>query len=103
MELKGKFGYDDSLDVFGVHGVGGMTGALLTGVFASVGASGLLLGNFSQMITQLEGVVASAVYAAVGTLILGFVINKTMGLKVSESEENIGLDQTQHGEVAYNI
>ena len=102
VELKGKLGYDDSLDVFGVHGVGGMTGALLTGVFASVGASGLLLGNSSQMITQLEGIVASAVYAAVSTLILGFVINKTMGLKVSESEENIGLDQTQHGEVAYN-
>ena len=102
VELKGKLGYDDSLDVFGVHGVGGMTGALLTGVFASVGASGLLLGNSSQMIIQLEGIVASAVYAAVGTLISGFVINKTMGLKVSESEENIGLDQTQHGEVAYN-
>jgi Amt family ammonium transporter len=103
VELKGRFGYDDSLDVFGVHGVGGMTGALLTGIFASIGATGLLLGNSSQLVTQLEGVVASAVYASVCTLILGFVINKTMGLKVSESEENIGLDQTQHGEVAYNI
>ena len=103
VELKGRFGYDDSLDVFGVHGVGGMTGALLTGIFASIGATGLLLGNSSQLVTQLEGVVASAVYASVCTLIIGFVINKTMGLKVSESEENIGLDQTQHGEVAYNI
>ena len=103
VELKGKFGYDDSLDVFGVHGVGGMTGALLTGVFASIGSAGLLLGNSSQLVTQLEGVVASAVYASVCTLIIGFVINKTMGLKVSESEENIGLDQTQHGEIAYNI
>lgn len=103
VEVKGKFGYDDSLDVFGVHGVGGMTGALLTGIFASIGSAGLLLGNSSQLLTQLEGVVASAVYASVCTLILGFVINKTMGLKVSESEENIGLDQTQHGEVAYNI
>ena len=101
--LKGKFGYDDSLDVFGVHGVGGMTGALLTGVFASVGSAGLLLGNPSQLMIQLGGVFASAVYAAVCTLIIGFVINKTMGLKVSESEENIGLDQTQHGEVAYNV
>src|SRR5664280_268767 len=100
--LKGKFGYDDSLDVFGVHGVGGMTGALLTGVFASVGSAGLLLGNSSQLMIQLEGVAASALYAAFCTLIIGFVINKTMGLKVSESEENIGLDQTQHGEVAYN-
>ncbi len=103
VELKGKFGYDDSLDVFGVHGVGGMTGALLTGIFASIGSAGLLLGNSSQLVIQLEGVVASAVYASVCTLIIGFVINKTMGLKVSESEENIGLDQTQHGEVAYNI
>jgi ammonium transporter, Amt family len=103
VELKGKFGYDDSLDVFGVHGVGGMTGALLTGIFASIGSAGLLLGNSSQLVTQLEGVVASAVYASVCTLIIGFVINKTMGLKVSESEENIGLDQTQHGEIAYNI
>ncbi len=102
VELKGKFGYDDSLDVFGVHGVGGMTGALLTGIFASIGSAGLLLGNSSQLVTQLEGVVASAIYASVCTLIIGFIINKTMGLKVSESEENIGLDQTQHGEVAYN-
>jgi|ERR1035437_224920 Amt family ammonium transporter len=103
VELKGKFGYDDSLDVFGVHGVGGMTGALLTGIFASIGSAGLLLGNSSQLVTQLEGIVASAIYASVCTLIIGFVINKTMGLKVSESEENIGLDQTQHGEMAYNI
>jgi Amt family ammonium transporter len=103
VELKGKLGYGDSLDVFGVHGVGGITGALLTGIFASIGSAGLLLGNFSQLVTQLEGVVASAVYASVCTLIFGYIINKTMGLKVSESEENIGLDQTQHGEVAYNI
>ncbi len=103
VELKGKFGYDDSLDVFGVHGVGGMTGALLTGIFATIGSAGLLLGNSSQLVIQLEGVVATAVYASVCTLILGYVINKTMGLKVSESEENIGLDQTQHGEAAYNI
>jgi ammonium transporter, Amt family len=91
--LKGRFGYDDSLDVFGVHGVGGMTGALLTGVFASVGSAGLLLGNSSQLMIQLEGVAASALYAAFCTLIIGFVINKTMGLKVSESEENIGIDK----------
>ena len=79
-----------------------MTGALLTGVFATVGASGLLSGNPGQLLTQLEGVLASVVYAVVCTLIIGYVINETMGLKVSESEENIGLDQTQHGEVAYN-
>ncbi len=100
--LKEKFGYDDSLDVFGVHGVGGMTGALLTGVFATVGASGLLLGNSGQLLIQLEGIVASVAYAGICTLIIGFLINKTMGFKVSESDENIGLDKTQHGEVAYN-
>jgi Amt family ammonium transporter len=101
--LKGRLGYDDSLDVFGIHGIGGITGALLTGVFASVGATGLLLGNSHQLLLQLEGVVIAIVYAGVCTIIIGFVINKTMGLKVSESEENIGLDKTQHSETAYNI
>jgi Amt family ammonium transporter len=101
--LKGRLGYDDSLDVFGIHGIGGITGALLTGVFASVGATGLLLGNSHQLLLQLEGVVIAIVYAGVCTIIIGFVINKTMGLKVSESEENIGLDKTQHNETAYNI
>ncbi len=81
VNLKGRFGYDDSLDVFGVHGVGGMTGALLTGVFASVGVSGLLLGNTSQFLIQVESVLASAAYACICTLIIGFVINKTMGLQ----------------------
>ena len=101
--LKGKLGYDDSLDVFGVHGVGGITGALLTGVFASIGATGLLLGNSHQLLLQLEGIVITIIYATVCTIIIGFVLEKTIGLKVSESEENIGLDKTQHGETAYNI
>ncbi|WP_292379646.1 ammonium transporter [Methanosarcina sp. UBA289] len=104
VELKGRFGYDDSLDAFGVHGVGGITGALLTGIFASVGsATGLLLGNSSQLLIQFEGVAITAIYAALCTLLIGFVLIRTIGLKVSESEENIGLDKTQHGEVAYNI
>jgi len=101
--LKGKLGYDDSLDAFGVHGVGGITGAILTGVFASVGSSGLLLGNSEQLMLQVEGVVVTLIYASVCTVIIGFVLHKTIGLKVSESEENIGLDRTQHGEAAYNI
>lgn len=101
--LKGKLGYDDSLDVFGIHGVGGITGALLTGVFASVGATGLLLGNSHQLLLQLGGVVITIIYASVCTILIGFVIDKTMGLKVTESEENIGLDKTCHGENAYNI
>jgi ammonium transporter, Amt family len=101
--LKDRFGYDDSLDAFGVHGVGGIVGALLTGVYASVGGTGLLLGNASQLLIQFEGVAFSAIYAALGTLLIGFILHRTIGLKVSESEENIGLDKTQHGEVAYNI
>lgn len=101
--LKERLGYDDSLDAFGVHGVGGIIGALLVGVFASVGGTGLLLGNSAQMWIQFQGVVFTIIYAAVGTLIIGFVLNRTIGLKVSESEENIGLDKTQHGEFAYNL
>ncbi|MCQ1534446.1 ammonium transporter [Methanosarcina sp. KYL-1] len=101
--LKGRFGYDDSLDAFGVHGVGGITGAILTGIFASVGSAGLLLGNPEQLLLQVEGVVITLIYASVCTFIIGFVLHRTIGLKVSESEENIGLDRTQHGEAAYNI
>ena len=103
VEIKAKLGYDDSLDAFGVHGVGGITGALLTGVFASVGATGLLLGNSGQLMTQFEGVILTIIYSIAGTLLIGFLIQKTIGLKVSESDENIGLDKTQHGEAAYNI
>ena len=101
--LKGKLGYDDSLDVFGVHGVGGTTGALLTGVFATVGAAGLLSGNADQLLLQFEGAAITMVYAVVCTIGIGFVLDKTLGLKVSVSEENIGLDQTQHGEKGYNF
>ncbi|MBA1342185.1 MAG: putative ammonium transporter [ANME-2 cluster archaeon] len=101
--LKGKLGYDDSLDVFGVHGVGGTTGALLTGVFATVGATGLISGNSHQLFLQFEGAAITMVYAVVCTLAIGFVLDKTLGLKVSVSEENIGLDQTQHGEKGYNF
>ena len=101
--LKGKLGYDDSLDVFGVHGAGGVTGALLGGLVASVGATGLLFGNPQQLIFQIEGIVITALYAIVSTVIIGFVIEKTIGLKVSENEENIGLDKICHGETAYNI
>jgi Amt family ammonium transporter len=101
--MKGKLGYDDSLDVFGVHGVGGITGALLTGVFATVGAAGLLSGNSHQLLLQFEGAAITMVYAVVGTIGIGFVLDKTLGLKVSVSEENIGLDQTQHGEKGYNF
>ncbi len=101
--FKNRLGYDDSLDAFGVHGVGGIVGAILTGVYASVGGEGLLLGNSAQLMIQLEGVVITIVYAMACTLLIGYVLHKTIGLKVSESDELIGLDKTQHGEAAYNI
>jgi len=100
--MKAKLKYDDSLDVFGVHGIGGTTGALLTGVFATVGATGLLSGNIKQFITQLIAVAAAGAYAFIVTLVIAFVLEKTIGLRVEKEDEIIGLDQTQHSESAYN-
>ncbi len=103
--VKSKFGYDDSLDAFGVHGAGGTLGALLTGVFAtpaiSEGASGLLLGNVGQFMNQVISIVASGALALVGTFILLKILEATMGLRVSEENEIRGLDQTLHGEEGY--
>lgn len=108
--LKNTFKYDDSLDAFGVHGVGGTLGALLTGVFAtkavtnaSLGrdVSGLLEGNPQQMIPQIAGVVATVAIAVVGTLILLKVLDAVMGLRVSQDDEIRGLDLSQHGEEGY--
>jgi Amt family ammonium transporter len=96
--LKGKLGYDDSLDAFGVHGVGGTVGALLTGVFASVGGTG----GMTQLTAQAIAVVITIAYAAVVTGILVFIIDRTMGIRLSEDDELTGLDLTQHGEVGYN-
>jgi Amt family ammonium transporter len=97
---------DDALDVFGVHGVGGIVGALLTGVFATktvnaAGADGLLYGNPQQLITQIVAVLVVAAYAAVVTFVLLKIIDATIGIRVSEAEENEGLDASQHGESAY--
>ena len=97
---------DDALDVFGVHGVGGIVGALLTGVFATktvnaAGADGLLYGNPQQLITQIVAVLVVAAYAAVVTFVLLKIIDATIGIRVSEAEENEGLDASQHGETAY--
>jgi len=107
--LKVKvFGYDDSLDVFGVHGVGGFTGALLTGLFASklvnsAGGDGLFFGNSQQLVIQFIAAGVSAVYAFVMTLILLAVINIVMGVRVKSQDEETGLDLTQHGESGYNL
>lgn len=99
---------DDALDVFGVHGVGGMLGALLVGVFATktvnaAGADGLLLGNFKQLGVQALTVGVVALYSAAMTWGILKVIDLVVGLRVSQKEEQLGLDSTQHGEVAYRI
>jgi Amt family ammonium transporter len=101
--MKAKLKYDDSLDAFGVHGVGGTFGALITGVLATVGATGLMSGNVGQFMTQVIGVAAAGAYAFFVTLIIVFVLDKTMGLRVDKEEEIMGLDTTQHSESAYNM
>jgi len=107
--IKSRFKYDDSLDAFGVHGVGGTLGALLTGVFASLdvnsdGANGLfydLSTGTKLMVGQLVAVAVSWVLAAVGTFVILKVLDVTMGLRVSQADETKGLDITQHGEEGY--
>ncbi len=106
VQAKYKYGYDDSLDAFGVHGVGGLAGALLTGVFAQKvlndgGNDGLLFGNPHQLFVQILASAATGGYAAVVTYVLLKLIDKTIGLRVEEAEEREGLDQTQHGEEGY--
>jgi Amt family ammonium transporter len=101
--LKHAFGYDDSLDVFGVHGVGGATGALLTGVLAVAwvggeGKSGLIDGNPNQVLTQLYGIAVVAVYDAIASLILLKLVDLTIGLRVESDIEREGLDLAIHGE-----
>jgi Amt family ammonium transporter len=106
--LKPKFGYDDSLDVVGVHGVCGFWGMIATGLFAqkainSAGADGLLYGNPGQLVIQLKVAVLTILYCAVGTWLSCFVADKLLGFRVSSEEEVMGLDLTQHHERAYTI
>jgi Amt family ammonium transporter len=114
-KVKARLGYDDSLDAFGVHGIGGTVGAILTGIFAvsavnpifkdsdgKVLASGVLEGNSHQIVNQLVGVSIAWVLGIVGTLVLLFVVDKLVGLRVSPEHENQGLDLSQHGEEGYN-
>ncbi|MCU1220401.1 MAG: ammonium transporter, partial [Candidatus Angelobacter sp.] len=113
--VKARFGYDDSLDAFGVHGAGGTIGALLTGVFASstvnpifkdasgrVLASGALEGNAHQLINQAIGVGIAAALAVAGTLAILKFVDAVMGLRVPEHHEIQGLDLSQHGEEGYD-
>jgi Amt family ammonium transporter len=96
------FGYDDALDAFGVHAVGGAAGAILTGVFAIEqygGTAGLIEGNVAQVFNQIEGVAIVFIYDAIVSLIILQVINLTIGLRVSKDVETEGLDISLHGEV----
>jgi Amt family ammonium transporter len=105
---KERLGYDDSLDAFGVHGVGGLLGALLTGVFAEKalnegGRDGVIAGNAAQVVPQIVGVVAVGLYAAIVTFALLKLVDKLIGLRVVESDEREGLDATEHGESGYTL
>ncbi len=109
--LKNALGYDDSLDVFGVHGVGGIVGAILTGVFAvgslsatttlPEGYPGLLEGNPAQVMLQVYGVLATVIYTGIASFIILKVIDVVMGLRVSDEQEREGLDQSLHGEAVH--
>jgi Amt family ammonium transporter len=108
INLKNRLGYDDSLDVVGVHGVGGTWGALATGIFASkamnaAGADGLIFGNLSLLGVQAFSVVSALIYSFVVTFIILKVLDRTMGLRVSEEHEVNGLDLSQHGESGYAL
>lgn len=114
-QVKARVGYDDSLDAFGVHGIGGTVGAILTGIFAvsvvnpilkdadgNIIASGLLEGNAHQLLNQVVGAGIAWILGIVGTLAILLVVDKLVGLRVSPEQENQGLDLSQHGEEGYN-
>ena len=106
--FKGLFKYDDSLDVIGIHGTGGVVGSILTGVFATVlinadGADGLFYGSLKLFNAQIISTIASIAFAFLGTLLILYIVDKISGLRVSEFEEMQGLDISQHGENAYRL
>lgn len=103
---KSKLGYDDTLDTFGVHGVGGTVGAILTGIFClasvqSASKDGLIAGQTGPLVAQLIGVGATWAYAAIVSAVLLFIIDKTMGLRMKSTDEEIGMDVSLHGEEGY--
>ena len=106
--VKNRFGYDDSLDAFGVHGVGGTVGALLTGVFATrlinpAAADGLLHGNPGQLMNQIVAIATTWVFAIAMTFIIIKIVDLMVGLRLSPDDEILGLDSSQHGESGYNL
>jgi Amt family ammonium transporter len=111
-KVKSIFGYDDSLDAFGVHGAGGTLGAILTGVFATQAinpafgkgvATGAMDGHWGQIGNQAVGVAIAWVISIIGTLVLLFVVDKVIGLRVAAEDEHEGLDLSQHGEEGYDL
>jgi Amt family ammonium transporter len=115
-KIKGFFGYDDSLDAFGVHGAGGTLGALLTGVLATSAVNavykssnggalpvGVIDGNFRQLLNQAGGVLIAWLIAAIGTYVILKVVDAVVGLRITPDEEILGLDLSQHGEEGYNM
>ena len=108
VNLKTKLGYDDALDVVGIHGVGGTWGALATGLFASLavnsgGNNGLFYGNPKQLWIQFIAVVATWIFVFVVTMISLYRLKITIGIRVDSDEENQGLDLSQHNETSYNM
>jgi Amt family ammonium transporter len=107
VKVKQKVGYDDSLDAFGVHGVGGIVGAILTGVFVDAGLGGVGFKEgvtmVSQVTSQFIGVGATIIYCAVVSFVLLKVIDAIIGLRVTEEQEEEGLDLALHDERAYNL
>jgi Amt family ammonium transporter len=106
--IKGKLGYDDSLDAFGVHGVGGTVGTIATGLFAEKavnagGANGLLFGNAHQLVVQSLSLLATITFAVIMTFIIFKIVDAIIGMRVEEKNEIIGLDLTQQSEAAYTV
>jgi Amt family ammonium transporter len=107
LNAKTKYGYDDSLDAFGVHGVGGMIGTLMAGLFASTvinaaGANGAFFGNPKQFLIQAGAVVLVAVYSFIVSLLMLKALDAVMGIRVDAEQETEGLDISQHGEAGYS-
>lgn len=99
---KMRLGYDDSLDVVGIHGVGGLTGILATGLFASIGAQGWFFGNPGLFGIQVVLALVTLAFSVIGTFMILKLVDVTIGLRVNPQEEQIGLDLSQHNERAYS-
>jgi Amt family ammonium transporter len=106
IQVKIKLGYDDSLDAFGIHGVGGTWGALATGLWANPAVNslgkGVFYGKADQFMIQLKTVIGTAVYSIVATAILFFIVDKIIGMRAGSKDEELGLDLSQHGEEGYS-